>query len=281
MKNGLVLEGGAMRGLFTTGVLDVFLENGIEFDGAVAVSAGAVFGCNIKSKQIGRAIRYNMAFSKDKRYCGFHSLLTTGNFYNAEFCYRTIPRELDIFDTTTYKENPMDFYAVTTNAVTGEAVYHNCLTGDDTDIDWLRASASMPIVSHDVVIDGTPYLDGGIADSIPISFAKNLGYDKTIVILTQPKGYKKEKFGMLSLAKKIYKERPALISALATRHERYNAALKEVEREEKEGCAFVLRPEKTLPVKRTERSPQSLLAVYMEGRRLAIKRLHEIKEFLN
>lgn len=281
MKKGLVLEGGAMRGLFTAGMIDVFLENRVDFDGAVAVSAGAVFGCNIKSKQIGRAIRYNMAFSKDKRYCGFHSLLTTGNYYNAEFCYRTIPHALDVFDTATYKENPMDFYVVTTNAVTGEAVYHNCLTGDDTDIDWLRASASMPIVSRDVVIDGTPYLDGGIADSIPISFAKSLGYDKTIVILTQPAGYIKKKFGLLSLAKRMYKERPELISAMATRHERYNASLKAAETEEKKGNALVLRPEKTLSVKRTERSPQSLLAVYMEGRRLAEKRLHEIKEFLN
>jgi predicted patatin/cPLA2 family phospholipase len=193
MKKGLVLEGGAMRGLFTVGILDALMENGFVFDGAVGVSAGAVFGCNIKSGQIGRALRYNLAFCRDKRYCGFHSLVTTGNYYNADFCYRTIPHTLDWFDVEAFRNNPMDFYVVATRAVTGDAVYHNCLSGDDGDIDWLRASASMPLASRPVCINGKKYLDGGIADSVPIRFFEDIGYNRNVIILTQPESYQKTK----------------------------------------------------------------------------------------
>lgn len=154
MKKGLVLEGGAMRGMFTSGVLDVFMENGIDFDGAIGVSAGATFGCNYKSRQPGRAIRYNKRFSHDWRYCSFRSLFLTGDMYGADFCYNQIPNRLDIYDVETYRKNPMQFYIVASDAVSGKSVYKKLETCDAHDLMWMRASASMPLVSKPVKIDG-------------------------------------------------------------------------------------------------------------------------------
>lgn len=189
MKTGLILEGGAMRGMFTCGVIDVMMENGIAFDGAVGVSAGAAFGCNYKSGQIGRGIRYNMRFCADKRYCGVHSLLTSGNIYNAEFCYHEIPEKYDPFDFEACQTNPMDFYVVCTDVESGEAVYHKYEGREDEGFDWIRASASMPVVSKMVEIEGHKYLDGALADSIPVKFFEREGYDRNVVILTRPKSY--------------------------------------------------------------------------------------------
>ena len=206
MKKGLVLEGGAMRGLFTAGVLDVMLEHNIEFDGAVGVSAGACFGCNYKSKQIGRTLRYNKRFAKDKRYCSLYSLLTTGDLYGADFCYHEIPEKLDVFDEETYENNPMEFYVVCTDAETGEPVYHRIDTGNEENLEWIRASASMPVVSRAVEIGGKKLLDGGISDSIPLDWFTSIGYDRNVVVLTRPADYVKEplpmKHGMKLLLKK-------------------------------------------------------------------------------
>ena len=192
MKKGLVMEGGGMRGLFTAGVIDVFMENGIEFDGAAGVSAGAAFGCNIKSRQPGRVLRYNMAYCKDSRFCSMRSLLKTGDMFGAEFCYHTLPYELDLFDTEVYDTNPMEFHVVCTDVETGLPVYKNCMKADHIAMEWFRASASMPLVSRVVEVDGYKMLDGGIADSIPIAYFKSIGYDRNVVILTQPKEYRKE-----------------------------------------------------------------------------------------
>lgn len=138
MKKGLILEGGAMRGMYTAGVLDIFMENDITVDGAIGVSAGAAFGCNLKSKQIGRTIRYNTKYCRDPRYVGLRSLIKTGDIYGADFCYNQIPNRLDIFDVETYQKNPMDFYVVTTDIETGKPIYHLCPNGDATDIKWFR-----------------------------------------------------------------------------------------------------------------------------------------------
>ena len=147
MKTGLVMEGGAMRGLFTAGVIDVMMEKEIEFDGAIGVSAGAAFGCNYKSKQIGRALRYNINDCKDKRYCSMKSLITTGNLYGAEFCYHELPDKLDIFDCETFENNPMEFYLVCTDVLTGKPIYKKCEKADYDCLEWMRASASMPLAS--------------------------------------------------------------------------------------------------------------------------------------
>ena len=161
-RTGLVMEGGAMRGLFTAGVLDVMMENGIELDGAIGVSAGALFGCNYKSRQIGRSVRYNLRFHDNPRYCSLRSLIKTGDLFEAEFCYHEIPDRLDPFDRRTYQENPMPFYVVCTDVKLGIPVYHRVDRGDDEDMKWFQASGSMPVFSRVVEIGGRGYLDGGM-----------------------------------------------------------------------------------------------------------------------
>ena len=199
MKKGLILEGGAMRGMFTAGVIDVMMENRILFDGAVGVSAGAAFGCNYKSGQIGRVIRYNTKYCNDPRYCGIRSLIRTGNLYNTDFCYGEVPLKQDVFDFDAYKNNPMAFYVVCTDIETGKAVYRKYDGMEDHGFDWIRASASMPLVSQIVEIDGQKLLDGGIADSIPVRFFERIGYDRNIVVLTQPADYQKKKNRLMPL----------------------------------------------------------------------------------
>lgn len=191
-KKGLVLEGGALRGLFTAGVMDVMMENGIEFDGLIGVSAGAAFGCNYKSRQPGRVIRYNKRYAHDWRYCSVKSLLKTGDLFGAKFAYHTLPDKLDKFDVATFDRHPMEFYAVCTDVTTGEPVYQRLMHHGYAMNEWIRASASMPLASKVVAVEGHQLLDGGIADSIPLRFFEQQGYDKNVVVLTQPKGYVKK-----------------------------------------------------------------------------------------
>lgn len=280
MTKGLILEGGAMRGLFTAGVIDVMMEHGIRYDGAIGVSAGAVFGCNYKSGQIGRVVRYNTQFCRDKRFCGLHSLLKTGNIYNAEFCYGDVPLKYDLFDLEAYKENPMDFYVVCTDIETGKAVYHNYLGSEKSGFDWLRASASMPLVSQIVEIDGQKLLDGGIADSIPVQYFESIGYDRNVVVLTRPYGYRKEKNQMISLIRHKYRKYPKLVEGMKKRHLIYNKQLEYVEKLEKEGKLFVIRPNVEIPVKRVEKNPDKLKFAYEFGRVTAEKRMGELLRFL-
>ena len=280
MKKGLVLEGGAMRGMFTAGVIDVLMENGIEFDGAVGVSAGAAFGCNYKSKQIGRVLRYNTKFCNDKRYGGLGVLIKTGNFYSADFCYNEVPLKHDIFDFDSYKSNPMNFYVVCTDVEKGEAVYHDFTACEGNGFDWIRASASMPLVSQFVEIDGMKLLDGGISDAIPLRFFENLGYDKNILVLTRPKDYRKKKSGIIPLVKIKYRKYPELVEIMKNRHIAYNETLEYIEKKEKDGEILVIRPETALPIKRTEKNPETLTLVYQLGRKVATEKLNEIKQFL-
>lgn len=277
---GLVLEGGAMRGIFSCGVMDVLMENGIKFDAAAGISAGAVFGCNYKSKQIGRAVRYNKKYGKDKRYCSIKSLLTTGDLYGAEFCYNTLPNELDIFDRVTFSQNPMRFYIGATNVETGKIEYHKCTNGGKEDLLWMRASASMPVVSKPVEIYGKKYLDGGISDPIPYRIMEQLGYDRMVVILTQPKDYKKKKSAALPLMQLFLGKYPKTVRAMKRRHLIYNAQTEEIKRLEKEGKILVIRPEKPLGIKRTEGDPVKLEKVYQLGRTAGTKQLKRIKKFL-
>ena len=225
MKTGLVLEGGAMRGMFTAGVLDVLMEHNIQLDGAVGVSAGAVFGCNYKSHQIGRTIRYNTEYCTDKRYASFGNLLRTGNLYSEQFCYHTVPEKLDPFDTEAFRENPMDFFVVCTDVRTGEPIYRKCRTGNAEDIQWMQASASMPLAAKIVKIGHYQLLDGGVADSIPVRFFESIGYKRNLIILTQPKGFVKQKNKMLPLIRARYVRYPAFVEAVADRHQRYNETL--------------------------------------------------------
>lgn len=280
MKTGLILEGGAMRGMFTAGVIDVMMENNIEFDGAIGVSAGAAFGCNYKSKQIGRVIRYNTKFCRDKRYCGIRVLLKTGNIYSTDFCYGEVPLKHDIFDFDTYENNPMEFYVVCTDIQTGKAVYHKYEGMNDNGFDWIRASASMPLVSQIVEIDGIKLLDGGIADSIPLEYFESIGYDRNILVLTQPKEYQKQANKLMPIIRKKYKAYPKLIDAMENRHIVYNETLKYIAQKEAAGEILVIRPETNLPVSRVERDPQKLNAAYMIGKEIAAKHIQDIIKFL-
>ena len=281
MKHGLVLEGGGMRGLFTMGVLDVWMEQGgITVDGAVGVSAGAAFGCNFKSGQIGRGIRYNVKYAKDWHYKSYLSWLLTGDLFGAKFCYETLPKELDVFDTEAFRNNPMEFYAAVTNLETGRAMFKRLHDGGDSDMMWIRASASLPVVSRIVEIGKYKLLDGGIADSIPLHFMEGRGYERNIVILTQPEGFVKEKNSMLPLVKIALRKYPKAIEAMENRHIMYNRETAYVAEREAAGTAFVIRPEAPLAIDNMETSAEELMRVYNHGRDVAMKTIDAVREFL-
>lgn len=281
VKKGLVLEGGAMRGMFTSGVLDVFMENEVKFDGAVGVSAGATFGCNFKSRQIGRAIRYNKRFSHNWRYCSFRSLLLTGDLYGADFCYNKIPNELDIFDLAAYRDNPLEFYCVASDCNTGKPVYKKLETCDERELVWMRASASMPLASHVVKIDGYELLDGGMTDSVPLRFFEGLGYNRNVVILTQPREFRKKPASLMWLMKIALRKYPHAVDAMKKRHQIYNEETADVFAKAGSGEVFVICPEKPLGIRRTEKNPDKLQRVYDEGRRTALKILPALRDFLS
>ena len=270
-----------MRGMFSAGVMDVMMENGIRFDGIIGVSAGAAFGVNYKSGQIGRAIRYNAKYCRDKRYCGVVSLLKTGNLFNTEFCYGEVPLKLDVFDFDTYEKDPTAFYVTCTDIESGKPVYHEYTGRNDHGFDWIRASASLPLVSQIVEIDGAKLLDGGIADSIPVTYFESIGYTKNVVILTQPQGYRKEKNRALPLIRMKYRKYPNLVKVLENRHLMYNAELELITKQEQRGKLFVIRPDFPLSVKRAEKDPAKLTACYEIGRRTAEKELVQLIAFMN
>jgi len=273
VRTGLVMEGGALRGMFTCGAIDVLMENGINFDGAVGVSAGATFGCNLKSKQIGRAFRYNKKYGADKRYKGLSSLIKTGNIFNVDFCYNELPFKLDLWDDKTFKENPMEFYVVATDLETGKPVYHKCRDGLGEDITWMQASASMPLVSHAVTIDGKRYLDGGTSDSIPVKFMEDKGFDHILVIETQPRDYVKKKQGYMPLFKMRYNKYPEYLKAVKNRYLMYNEEKEYIRKKEDLGELLVIRPMEPLNISPMEKDPAELERVYNLGRRAAEKLL--------
>ncbi len=266
--------------MYTAGVIDILMENDISADIVIGVSAGAAFGCNIKSKQIGRVIRYNAEHCRNPHYAGFRSLLFTGDFYGAKFCYEDIPNTLDPFDTETFKNSKEEFFAVCTDVITGKPVYHKCETGNAEDIQWMRASASMPLVSRIVELGGMKLLDGGVSDSIPLAKAEEMGCRKNIVVLTQPEGYVKKKNSLMGAVKILYRKYPEFVKAMENRHLMYNDELDLVIKTEKNGTAFVFRPSRHVHISRTERNPDNLRSLYALGREDALKRLSELKEFL-
>ena len=278
MKKGLVLEGGAMRGMFTCGILDVFMEQNIEFDGAAGISAGAVFGCNFKSRQIGRPLRYNKKYCSDPRYCSIRSLVRTGDLYGVEFCYHELPDKLDIFDRETFSKNPVEFYIGATDVTTGKPIFHRCSDGGETDIEWMRASSSMPVVSRPVQIGKYTLLDGGIADPIPYLYMESKGYDRNVLILTQPEGYRKKPTSPLMLA--MLRKYPAIAQAMARRHTVYNRQLDQIKEREITGQSFVIRPPEDLKIGHTEKDPEELERVYQIGRHTAEEQLSRVQEFL-
>lgn len=280
MKTGLVLEGGAMRGLFTAGILDVMLEEGLTVDGVIGVSAGAAFGCSFHSGQKGRTLRYNLKYAKDKRYCSLYSWITTGDLYGADFCYHKLPEELDVFDNNAFNNNPAEFYLVCTDVETGEAVYHKCDRMSYNEMEWFRASASLPLVSRVVEVDGRKMLDGGIADSIPLNYFESIGYEKNLVILTRPEDYRKTPNKAMPLMRRVLRKYPKMVEALEKRHQVYNESLEDICRRKGNGNLMVLQPECDLPMSRIEKNPEKLQKAYDIGRETALRHLEELKAFL-
>lgn len=279
MKKGLVLEGGAMRGLFTAGIIDVMMEAGVEPDGLIGVSAGAAFGCNYKSRQPGRAIRYNTRFAKDKRYSGLKSFLTTGDYFNAQFGYHIVPYKYDIFDVGTFEQNPMEFIVVCTDVLTGQAVYHKMERVDFDELEWLRASASMPLASKVVEVAGRKLLDGGVADSIPLEFFESIGYDRNVVILTQPEGYTKQRTKLMPLMRIGLRHYPEMVKAMDRRYLMYNRELEFVRQAEREGRCLVIRPDGKLPIGHISHDPEEMKRVYQIGREMGLRYIDRIKAF--
>ena len=279
MKKGLVLEGGAMRGMFTCGILDVFMEQNIEFDGVAGISAGAVFGCNFKSRQIGRPLRYNKKYCSDPRYCSIRSLVKTGDLYGVEFCYHELPDKLDVFDREAFSRNPVEFYIGATDVTTGKPIFHRCSDGGERDIEWMRASSSMPVVSRPVQIGKYTLLDGGISDPIPYLYMESKGYDRNVLILTQPEGYRKKPTSPLMPA--LLRRYPAIAQAMARRHIVYNRQLDQIKERELAGQSYVIRPPEDLKIGHTEKDPEELERVYRIGRHTAEEQLSRVREFLD
>lgn len=277
MKTGLVLEGGAMRGIYTAGVLDVFLEHQITFDGVIGVSAGTIHGCSYVSGQHGRSIRYYMKYMKDPRFMSFRSLLRTGNLVETEFAYHEIPDKLDIFDHDAFEKSGMDFYVTCTNVETGKAEYIHM--DSMKEIDYARASASMPLVSQIVEVGGMKLLDGGVADSIPVQAFRNMGYEKNVVVLTRPYGYRKKPSNML-LARKIYRKYPEFLEAMEHRYIHYNQTLELIDKLEQEGEILVIRPSRDPGIGRMDKRPEKVKEVYELGCEDALKKIGQVKEFL-
>ncbi|HDR1220170.1 patatin family protein [Pasteurella multocida] len=279
MKVGLVLEGGGMRAMFTAGVLDVFLTENVQVDGIVAVSAGVLFGVNYPAKQYGRALRYNKKYLNDKRYMGWHSLLTTGNIVNKDFAFYELPFTLDPFDAETFRQSKIDFYATLTNVQTGEAEYVKL---DDVfnEMEVLRATSAMPFVSKMVEINGQYYLDGGIADSIPLKKCQALGYDKIIVVLTRPLEYRKKPTPSW-IFNLFYRDYPHLVEKLKTRYQNYNDTVEEIIRLNNNKDIFVIRPSHHLPIGRIEKDVEKVQAMYDLGITDAKREMVALKAFLS
>ena len=281
MKIGLLLEGGGMRGLYTAGVLDVFMENDLKIDGIVGVSAGALFGMNYKSKQIGRVLRYNKKYVKDKNYMGLYSLFTTGNIMNEDFCFNRIVNELDPVDFETFKNTNVDFYAVVTNIQTGKAEYIKIEDlKNSNSIEILRASGSMPFVSKPVLVNNKTYLDGGIADSIPIDKIMSMNFDKIIVVLTRPLEYSKKITNSI-FPKIYYRKYPNFVETINNRYKKYNEELDKILELEKNGKIFVIRPSKLINIKRVEKDSDKIQAMYDLGRNDTLNLMDKISDYIS
>lgn len=280
MKTGLVLEGGAMRGMYTAGVLDVFMKNGLTFDGIVGVSAGALFGVNFLSGQMGRVIRYNKRFNSDPDYLGIRPLLRTGNIVDTDYAYVRVPRQLDVFDDETFMKSEVPFYAVVTNVETGEPEYIKIDSVYDQ-MDVLRASGSMPFVSRPVEVGGKKYLDGAVADSIPFEKFLEMGYTRLVVVLTKPDGYVKKALPSLPIKLCYGSAYPAFAEKVRNRHNMYNATIARLRELEREGIAAVLRPSEHVRIGKIEKNPRKLQALYDVGVRDAEAMTERLRGFLS
>lgn len=280
IKTGLVLEGGAMRGIYTAGVLDVFLEHGIHVDGVMGVSAGAIHGCSFVAGQKGRSIRYNLKYCNDPRYMSIRSLIRTGDLLDTDFCYRQLPETLDPFDNEAFMASDTEFYVTCTDVDTGKPVYRRCDSLQGEQIHWVRASASMPLASQIVELEGRRLLDGGVSDSIPAAAFRKLGFKRSVVIMTRPMGYRKKPDRMIPMIRHAYRRYPEFVETMASRYLMYNRELDEIRRMEKAGEILVIRPSRLVKIKRTEHNPERIQEMYDLGQQDGLKALGNVIRYL-
>ncbi|MGM9837131.1 MAG: patatin family protein [Paludibacteraceae bacterium] len=278
MKTGLVLEGGGMRGIYTCGILDRMIQYGFEPDVLCGTSAGAIFGINLPSKQRGRAFRYNYKHIVDPDYVSLRSLLKTGNMVNVDFAYNRIPNELDPVDEKAFEQSKTKVFATVTNVRTGKAEYKQ-ITNCYEQIDWLRASGTLPFISHRVKIDGEEYLDGGLVDNIPLDKAFEEGCDKVVVVLTRPLGFRINE-PMYGLSRLFYPEEKNLQAALKMRSANYRRRMEQIRQLKEENKIFVFAPMTILPIRRLERNPLHLKKIYEIGLRDGRNRWQELEKYL-
>ena len=279
-KSALVLEGGGMRGAYTAGVLDYLMEKGVSFDSIYGVSAGALTGANFKAGQVGRGLRTFAAYLHDERYAGPQHLLKTGDWFNIDFSYNKIPNELDPADYDTFNASPVNFYSVVSNVETGKAEYIK-ITDLKQQMDLVRASATLPLLSNIVEIDGKKYLDGGSCDSIPLKKSMADGHSKNLVVLTQHRGFTKKPSANRYACRLMYKKYPNYVKAMDNRHNMYNRQLKLVYEMEKQGKTFVIQPAAKVEVSRLEKNPARLVELYHQGKMDAASCYQRLVEYLN
>lgn len=276
---GLVLEGGGMKGVYTSGVLDFFLDKGLEFSSVYGVSAGACSMCSYLSKQKGRALDVTIDYLDTRRYCSVESLLTTGNLFNVDMCYHLIPEYLSPYDYETFNAYKGKAYSVATNIETGRPEYLR-IRDMKKDIDMIRASASLPMVSRNVKINGKYYLDGGISDSIPLQRSIVDGNSKNIVVMTKETGFVRKPSKHLEIMKLRYVKYPKVYELMSQRHINYNNTVAYIEKQRESGKAFVIRPQRESNVGRIEKDREKLITLYNEGYEDAAACYNELLEYL-
>lgn len=280
MKNaGLVLEGGGLRGVFTAGATDFFLDKDIHFNSCIGVSAGACHACSYLARQRGRAFSVTADYLDDPDFISIRNLVKSGELFGSRMLYDKIPRELYPIDNAAFKASGAEFYAAVTNCETGEAEY---LRVRDLleDMNIVQASASLPLLAKTTKIGDFHYLDGGVADSIPLEKALGLGWEKIVVVLTREKGFEMKPSTAARAVRRQYRDFPRLAEALERRHIVYNGTLRKIEELEKSGRIFVLRPEHKLQLRTVEKNKRKLREVYEYGYACAEKRAAELHEYL-
>ena len=281
IQAALVLEGGALRSVYAAGVLDVFLEEGILFEYVLGVSAGALNAGNYISGQIGRSARVNIDYVNDPRYIGLKHLIREGSIFNFDFLFGEPTLEWMPYDENAFIQSKQKYIVAATNCITGKQEYFERKTYNEL-VEVLTASSSLPVLSKIAFINGVPYLDGGISNAIPFKKAFQDGYNKTVIVLTRPKGYRNKKHPMLNQFFRLYYRRyPNLQEKLCSMYYRYNVLLHQIDKLEEEGKVFVIRPSTQVSVRQIERNQSRLRLLYLEGKEDARRLLPSIKDYLS
>ena len=280
MKTGIVLEGGALRAIFSSGVCDGLLEGNIMPDYLIGVSAGIAYGVSYLSRQPRRNLEVVTTYASDHRYMGMNNLADKSNrsYFGLKFAYDTIPNELIPFDYDAFAAYPGQVEAVVTNLNTGKADYME-VPRLDRNSQLLQATCAMPLMFPIYHLNGQPYLDGGIADSIPWRRAMDQGCDRVMVVMTHPRDYVRKQERLMPLIRKTYREYPNFVAAMEDRAQRYNEDREQIFELERQGKLLVIAPESTMGVSRTERDPDKLRLLWGHGYQAAVDRLEEIRAF--